>query len=227
MSLLDYNAALLSREKKELECPLVTDDVINTFKEFLLYNMSIKAMFDTYDDAASLYTQYPGILKVIPKKLATDVYYAVKMGQYYPGVPNKLVYILHTTYTRLADGKFPNLTLSKCLNAIKQYGDRVYVSEVGRYDTKDVLNNVCGHDVRLITADSLKAEVANAVEVYVEAIDKVVILPKDMADGLNNEDCRNIKWSSTQGLSINGILLRQMNQRVGLTRKDYDLREAL
>lgn len=226
MTLLEMNAMIM-RSDKVVEYPDIPDSLLSTFAEILSISPAILSAAKEIEDSAVFYKMYPDIREVIGKTFASDVFYAYKVGYVYKGVPNKLCYILKLAKESDAGLDAPNLGLSKASKLLRKYIGQVYSCNGVELTVKDIVDNVYGKSVRLLTDGTRKVRNGSFWEVYVPGIDRVLLLPSDIADSITFDDCCSLQWDPNVGVVSNGTALRFFNHRVGITTDDFDLRESV
>lgn len=223
MDLLDLNKIILSKDKTEIEYPIIKEGDFNFFKELVNIDGTIKAAFDSTDNATIFFKGYADIKELVGTK-AVDVFYAYKLGYFLEGVPMKLVYILTKAYREYSE---VNMALNSCIALVQKYANNVYVTPNGSYTVKDIIDNIAATSTKLITEDCLKVEYNNYFEVYIKDTRMVALIPSYTATNLSQDDINNIKYDKEKGLVLHGLPLRISTNTLGATLHDYDLRECV
>lgn len=226
MTLLEMNAAI-TRADKVVEYPEIPNDLLTTFAEILSISPAILSAAKEIEDSSVFYKMYPDIREVVGKTFASDVFYAYKVGYVYKGVPNKLCYILKLAKESEAGVDAPNFGLSKVSKLLKKYAGQKYVCNGAELTVKDIMDNIYGKSVRLLTDGTRKTMNGTFWEVYVPEVDRVLLLPDDIGKVLTFDDCCSLQWDPDVGVISNGKALRFFNNRVGITTDDFDLRESV
>lgn len=226
MNTIEFYDKIVNGKGIEVDYPVITNDDVRKFYELLQVNDSIKLAADKTESSVAFYTAFPDIKKLIGAPIASEVFYAYKLGFIYSGVPNKLVYILYKAFKE-TDMKYPNLILWKAFKDVKSFVDRVYVSDKGKFTFKTILENVYGSSANIISSTTYKCLNNDVYEIFIESEDRIALVPKDIGDCLSEEDCRAITYDPALGLVLNETPIRRLNGRLGITFDDFDLREVI
>lgn len=216
---------IINSAAKEKKCSAVTDEALSTFAEIISISPAIKSTADQVIDAKVFYAMYPSVREAVGISESVDVFYAYKMGYAYVGIPNKLCFILK--HMKSIEPEAYNLGLQRAQNLIKKYIGDVYCYEDSRISFKDVLDNIYGQSVKLLSDGVRKVQHKGFWEVYIPDIDRVALMPDDIGSALSFEDCCALKWDKNVGITLNGEGIRFMRGRIGITTNDFDLRECV
>ena len=228
MNIIELNKIILGSEKEEIVCPLITKEDIEQFQNLLFVNSQIKSVFEACEDASSFYKGFADFASLIEKEKREDIFYAVKMGTYYQGIPNRLLYILRRLITAVGNRKLPNHIIELGDNLLVPYMKCDYISEAGKFTFKDILDNVCSQSVNLITDSAYSVKISGEVyEVFIPGVERVALLPADIGERLSYEDCLNLQYDFELGVHLNGVPLRTYGNRIGVILNDFDLVEVL
>lgn len=226
MNLLEFNDKVLISKKKTVNVPKFDNDKLIEFKELLSISLNMKNAFGAIDDSNAFFKMYPDVKKVIGARICAEVFYACKLGYYYDGIPSKLVYILNKAVKN--HGKdFPNLTINSAISLLRTYASAQYKYEGKTLEVKDVLDNVFGTSVQLLTTAKMKIKVGDNWEVFIPDVERVAIMPDDIASMISYGDCDKLSFDINKGIMLGDVPVRTMNGRVGITRNDFDLRECI
>lgn len=226
MTFVEMNKQILRGSKEECSYPVVSLSEINKLHDILSINAKLKDAFDATEDGNYFFKTFPEIGKMLDKHVLIDVFYAYKMGKYYHGVPNKLIFILRKAFEAYGT-KHVNKALESCTALLKPYIGCIYKSSEGDYTIKDIIDNLCGYSTTLLTDANLKCDVGdNLYEVYISNVDRVAIIPRDIAERLSYEDCLNLEYSPELGIHLKGTPLRTIGGRFGVLFDDFDLSEV-
>lgn len=225
MNLIEFNNALLYSKKKQKSINVITTEEVKQFQELLLIGKDVMNTFDSLEDSQSFYITYPSIKKIMGKN-AVECFYASKLKMLYKGVPNKLIYILLKAIKKYGKDNI-NLALNSVIDYVKSYAEDEYTYDDETYSVKDIIESLTGHSVKLIT-DSVRAvQVNDYYEVWIPDVCKVALIPEDIVKSIDSKDLENLEYSSTLGIHLNGVPLRTFNDRLGVTKNDFDLRECV
>lgn len=226
MNLLELNDKILISKKKTVNVPTFSDDKLKEFKEIISISMNMKNSFQMLDDSNAFFKAFPDVKKVLGVKICTEIFYACKLGYYYEGVPAKLVYILQKAIVN--HGKeYPNVTLNSAVNLLKPYACAQYKCNNNIVTVKDVLDNVFGYSVQLLTTAKTKIKPGLYWEVFIPDVERVAIMPDDIASMISYGDCDKLSFDFRKGIMLEDVPVRTMNGRVGITKNDFDLRECI
>lgn len=229
MNLLEFNDCLIKkRGKSVVSVPEITDEDRMLFNDLILCNNSVLNTFNKCTLDTEFYGVYPDIKKIVGKDKAVELFYAYKMNTYFPGIPNKIPYVL-----KIAVAKYGNVNSNMVLNSVLQYltpyASDVYVVDGEEYTVKDILENVTGKNATLLTDSvrKVRTSVKNTYEFYVQDVDRVLVAPEDIADCISNEDAYNLSYDRERGVVLNDIPVRTLNNHIGVTQFDFNLTECI
>lgn len=222
MSFIDFNESCLNCIK-EVSSPIITKDDCESFVEYLETSDILRNAFDSCDDAGSFKKSFPDTSAIFGPK-STELFYAVKNGEFYPGVPSRLVYALKDAKRKYKD--FPNMAIQYCYKIVSIYGGAVFINNEDKPTVKQVIDRVFGMSVNLLTGYKPLAGNNGVYEIYVKEANRVVLLPKDIYDTLSLSDFDDLDYDEKIGVTYQDIPLRCFNNRVGITTNEFDLRES-
>lgn len=202
----------------------ITQKELDEFIDMLNINEVYKQGIETTERPSEFYNAFALFDNAVPKGEKEELFYAAKLGFFYPEVPSKLVYILRKAVDA-ADS--PNLAI-EYLNtpAITEYicrgplncGITVY----------QLLCNLFGKSFKLLTSARRRAKFNDWWEYYIPDKDRVCLIPDDIAQGLSSrEDLTSICYSEKMGVCVYEQPLRTMKGHLGITKNDFDLREVV
>lgn len=226
MNLLEMNTEIIFGKKTKCSVPELTEEHLIQFKKLINISKSILATFESIDDANSFFTMYPDIKVVLGSSICVEAFYACKLGYYYKGIPTKLVYILNKTFKE-NDNKHINTALNTAINLIKPYISNVYEYNGEDYTVKDIIENVVGTSINLITDSKRKIKCSDCWEVYIPDIERVALFPNDIADMFGYADCEKLYFTVEKGIMFNDTVVRTLGNRLGITKNDFDLRDCV
>ena len=152
----------------------------------------------------------------------------MKLGQYYKGIPNRLVYILKKLIKALNDRVLPNHIIELGESLLTPYARKNYISEYGRFTFKDILENICNQTITLLSDANYLVKISGEVyEVFISDVQRVALLPDDIAARLTYEDCLSLQYDPEKGVCLRDIPLRTWGNRLGVIKNDFDLVEVL
>lgn len=182
-----------------------------------------KQFFDTYESYRDFYKTAIDFKNLIPKEHQMEVFYAAKLGKYYPGIPSFCVYMVKRAWEESngIPNLIPKLLPSVLLNDVFKKG---YF--LGATTLRDVICNVCTPNYVPLSKTHPKNKVDDFTEVYIESTDMVAALPNKIADSLDDNSIAKIVVGPN-GLETQGVLLRTMCNYVGAINSTYDLRQLI
>lgn len=237
MNLIELNSVLCGNYKEELkrkvdfEKTMATTEDINLFKSLLAIHDYYRDGFASTEVSEEFYEAYEMFRDMIPKEKQTDVFYATKMSYILEGVPSKLAYLLRKAIR--SDKTEENLPrgVNEAILSIGYTSWGKFLKKgslAGDLTVKDVIDVIVGRDCTLISDSVRKVVYEDYAEIYVQNVDRVVLVPKDIADQINSmEDLCNIQYKQGVGVCVGDFPLRIMNGRIGVTKNEFDLRECI
>lgn len=227
MSLLDINNQLLKEATEDMKPSyVVTQDDVQELQSILDINQTIFNIFKGTNSAKDFFKSFPDIKTVIGSQKSSDVFYALKLGYALNGIPGKLVYAISTVF-QSQENKYPNLAIWKLQSELKPYVGKNIVTDEGKYTLKDVIENIYGKSINLISDIQYKVTNDDCNEVYIAGTDRIALIPNDLGGALSDDNCRNLEYEPKLGIVLNSTPIRRLNGRLGVTLDDYDLREVL
>ena len=204
----------------------VTKEEVQEFLSIFYTDDFIKSVFDATENYQQFYDALPWFKKVFEPSKAKELFYAAKCEMIYEGVPPTVIFLIKKALLQF-EYKYINVALNrlerKMLEPYMKYG---VLSDGVTY--KDVIENIMGKSVKLITESSLCVDVDGISELYVPNIDAVALVPTDMLKDISSlEDYRSVSYDKEIGLTVKGQPIRTMGGRVGITKNDLDLRSCL
>lgn len=227
MNLVEMNKAIMSKKRNEVVIKnQITQGDILLFYDMLNISKNIQTLFDSIDDSNTFFKIYPDFKKVLTNGKAVECFYAVKKGNIWEGVPMRLVYILTKAFE--SNGKeLVNVTLNTATGLLAPYASDTYVYNDSKLTIKDIIDNVVGKSSKLLTASNPIVKYKDCVEVFIPNANRVAVLPNDMVEYVTVDNCNTLQWDKTNGVTVEGVPLRTLNNRLGITRNDFDLRECI
>lgn len=232
MNLIEFNDDQLSgkKVKKSFKKPPTLED-INMFQKLIHMQKDIENAYELTDDSNSFFTAYPDIKKIMEATIGTECFYACKLNTLFQGVPNRVVYVIKKAVEKYGIDS-PNKILNSVLPYINAYSNSEFTDGEETFLVKDILENIIGKPCQLLT-DSVrkvyggKNEICEWDEVWVPTANVVALIPKDIIDLISVEDCRRIDYDKKLGIHLDGVPLRTFNNRMGITKYEFDLRESI
>lgn len=201
-----------------------SEEVLQKFLDMLEEDGIAKDFFKTYETPKHFFTTMPDFAHFIPKEQQVECFYSAKIGgKIYKGIPSACVYLLQKAYEEAKE--IPNL-IPKIIpvNVLNEWFKEDYFG--GGITLRDVICNVCNTKYKPLSNVYLKNPVDGFTEVYIPSEDMVAALPNNIAESLDGDSIKNIELK-TNGLTVNGILLRTMCNYVGAVNSYYDLRQLI
>ena len=205
------------------------DDVIEDAIKLLSINPSYLMAIKLTESAAIFYQACKDIKSLIPQEYQEDVFYAIRSGNRLKGVPAKLTTLLNKAKSM---HNYPNVALSMIPEEELSVFSQAGILPEGITIT-DVVCNVWGSDVKVMSPYRKRVEHLKDVEVYVEnkiengkvsLFDTVVIMPKDISDTLQDRDVANVVYDTERGIILGDTILRKVNGRFAITKSYIDMR---
>lgn len=227
MNLIQMNDKLLvNKERKLVKVPEVTQELCDEYRRLMNASKSLLHVYETVEDATAFYVMYPSITKIYGSHLANELFYASKLSFLYPGVPCKLSYILNKIFKECGVVHV-NDALSRGVKLVQPFVNDTYQCNGDEITVKDVIENFVGGPVKLLTSSVRKVKAADCSEVFVPNVERVALLPADIANVLPYAECEKIEFDKQKGLVIGDVIVRCMNNRLGVTKDDFDLRNCM
>ncbi|MBQ2885880.1 MAG: hypothetical protein IJE43_19315 [Alphaproteobacteria bacterium] len=211
------------KDKTSAQPACVTKSDLMLFRRLLRTQDIYTESFNKTDSAKEFYEAFELFRKIIPDNVKEDAFYSAKVGYYFEGVPSKLVYILKQAISK---GATPSLALQSVSPLV--WGRFLKEGSLPEGITiKDVLESIYGYEVQLLSKSQKKIQYSDYSEIYVENVDKIVLLPNDIADQFASiDDLSSIKYVPKKGVCFEEMPLRFFNGRKGITLDEFDLRDA-
>ena len=90
-----------------------------------------------------------------------------------------------------------------------------------------IIENLTGVAYESLTNSRRKVKYRDCYEIYVQNVDRVVIVPPEIADFINSlEDLESIEFVDGVGVCVCGEPLRVLGDKIGIAKDDFDLREC-
>lgn len=227
MNLVEMNKEIMSKKRKQIIIKnQITPDDILLFYDMLNISKNIQNLFESIDDAHTFFQTYPDFKKVLSNGKAIECFYAIKKGNIWQGVPMRLVYILTRVFEE-NDKQLVNTALNTATGLLSRYASDTYNFEGSSLTIKDIIDNIVGGNVKLLTLSNPIVKYKDCIEVFVPNVNRVAILPLDMAEYVTLDNCSTLQWDKVNGITVEGIPLRTLNNRLGITRDDFDLRKSI
>lgn len=224
MTLIELNDLMLVNNKRfEVKVPEVSQNDCDTFRRLVGSSKTVENVYNMTDDANSFFSMFPDIKKMFGDGVCVEVFYACKLKFVYDGVPSKLVYIVSKMLSECGNCNI-NTALNRTTSLLRPYVDHIYKVDGKEYTLKDVIENMTGFSIKLLTSSVRKVKSVNCFEVYVPNVERVALLPPDIAKLLPYSECAKIRYDRELGLVVgDDTVVRCLNGRLGITRDDFDL----
>lgn len=205
---------------------LITEEDVILFLSTFSVDDYVKSVFEATENYIQFYECLPWLKKCFDPSKAKEVFYAAKCGILYDGVPPTVIFLLKKALAEY-EYKYANLAISLLnRNMLIPYLKEGILPTGTSY--RDVVSNIVGRSVKLITASNLCVDVNGVSELYVPNTDQIALVPTDMLEGVSDlDDLRTVEFVPELGITIKGIPIRTLGGRMGLTRNDFDLRGCL
>lgn len=231
MNLLEMNEMLLTGKKQPYKYTEFTTEEITLFKQMLTTSTMVNNMFNQTDDSSSFLSAVPTFKEVFGAAKSAEIFYAIKTGYYYAGVPSKLVYFINKLFDEVQDSSdYVNLALQSGLSILQKYAGYTYKVVQDGAETEftfiNLIQNKIGKSFKLITDSTPKIKIGKVSEVYIRNVDRVALLPGDIADQLSFDNVDAITYEPGVGLVFDKQPLRVFNGRLGIAMNDFDLRNC-
>jgi len=229
MTLLEINRAIEGRSSKK-EAEIQYKEIDNLFEQVqnlqltMQVDNGIKSRFDLTESANEFYKACPLAKKIVEKDALSEAFYALKAGFYFEGIPSKLTYILSKAIKMY---ETPNRAVSAIsLAVLGNYLGNGALAE--GHTIKEVINNILGVEYKTLTRARRAAKYNDVFEVYVENVDRVLVLPASYEQFLESRtDLETVTYDKEKGVLMCGVPLRIYGGRIGITTDDFDLRECI
>lgn len=228
MTLLELNAIVEGKTvdntvkfKEYKENENLVENTVSFLKILHMNEKALKAFTHT-ESEAEFYKAYKEAKEFV--KDTTDVFYTAKLGYFYEGVPARLTYLIQKA-AKTYDG--PNNVVAALAHSLEM---RAFCGKdcIGKNVTiKSVVESFVGMKYRSIEKGMYAVRFKDFFEVYVENVDKVLLLPEDYERYLRNEDdVVTVEYVDNLGVCMHGEPMRTFNGRLGITEDDFDLRRC-
>lgn len=215
---IDGNAPYKLASSSELEKFISIMQISQSYKFYLLSTESSTQFWSACKDISTMFDS----------KVKEDLFFSVKVGKRYGGVPSKLVYLLQKAKS---EWKYPNLSLSAIPQ--KLLTEFCYEDSLSGVNLHDVICNVWSADVKILSPYRRRAQFGDCVELYVQSdidlnkVDRVALIPLDINSCIADNEVAAITFDSKKGLMLNDTVVRQLCGYAGITKHDFDLRGVL
>lgn len=210
------------KEKADTEGRYVSasvDDILQ-FKDMLQIDRVYADGFKKTESAAEFYEAYELFDKTFDKRLQESLFYGAKLGFFFEGVPNRLTFLLKKAASTSAT---PSITLQ----SVSPLAWGRFLKKGTLPDDiciKDVLDAIYGTETQLVDILQLRVRHREFSEVYVGNVDRICLLPNDIADTLSIEDLQDVRYVPKVGVCVNNEPLRTFDGYKGITMDEFDLR---
>lgn len=200
------------------------EDFIAAKRLMNINSVEFTAQLNDTDNAYEFYEANEIMRELIPNDKKEEIFYALKLGFFFEGVPTKLTYLLKLGAKA---HKYPNVMISS-LNA-NQFDKYLTANHiVGKITILDIINSIYGHKCELLGKYKKRVVNNQAVEYYVPNTDRVLVVSPETAEYLSTaEDINALNYVKDVGVCIRDIPVRTLGGKIGLTVDEYDLREVI
>jgi len=230
MNLLKLNRIIEGNYEEELTQKTIdlycigTEDDHFQFKNILNVSSVYTSNMNMTEDYKEFFQAFDLFRKVFPENLHEDLFYTAKLGFHFKGIPSKLVYLLKKSISIYTS---PNVAV----NAINRmaWGRFLKRGSIPEGVTiKTIIDNLLGEAYMPLSEHRRKVKYRDWYEVYVENVDRVVLLNEEIATSVDSlDDLRNVKFSEEKGVLVYDSPLRAMGPYVGIINNDFDLRKVI
>lgn len=225
MNLIEMNDKIMGGKKKTVKVASVSQEKLIEFKSLVSISKLAENAFEQLEDANAFYKMFPYIKKIIGTNICVEVFYACKMGHFYEGIPAKLTFILEKA-VRTGDKSHVNAMLNPAVSLLRTYADASWKYDGKTITMKELIENITGEPVTLITSSTLKVQARDCWEVYIKDAERVALIPNDIATMFSYGDCEKLHFDIGKGIMLGDIPVRTLNNRIGITKDEFDLREC-
>lgn len=227
MNLVELNDKMLhNSERRVWKAEPITQDVLDEFRRLVNASKGVKEFYDSVEDSAVFMQVYPSFKKIYGATKASELFYVSKLGYYYQGVPAKLLYSL-MKLLRECGKTHINDTLSRGVSLLAPWVGYAFVVDGEEITLKELIESICNTPIKLLTSAVPKVKSADCYEVWVPNVERVALIPGDIANMLPFAECEKIEFKKELGLVIGDTVVRSFNNRLGITKDDFDLRECI
>lgn len=191
------------------------NDIIRIFSKGVFVEDNIKAT----DNYKVFYENEPDIARLVPDDRKEEYFYAMKIEQCSSAIPAKYLFLLKKCYETY--GTLNNLGLVLPKSNLKVLFSEGTISE--GYTLEQIIKSLVDKSYSPFRKGSYKNEVGDFVEVYLEKVNRVAILPKDIADKLTDEDIKQIEVKKG-ALTLAGVNILKTGKYVGVCDRVYNLK---
>lgn len=154
-----------------------------------------------------------------------ELFYSMVAGVYVPTVPSELTALFVLTRREYDT---PNKMISALDKShMKSYLDKQIHSN--KRIMKELLDKIWGYEVNLVTKERPMVTNKDAVEIYIDNINDILVCNENIKDILTNvDDIKDLRYSTEKGIVLGDseIPLRTLIQTFGITDDDLDLRRV-
>lgn len=195
----------------------------NTLKEVLdifSRGLFIKDNIEATDNFKAFYEAEPDIARMIEDEKKEEFFYAAKLGMCSPVIPAKYLFLLKKSYETY--GTLNNIGFVLPKSNLKELFSKGTLAE--GYTLEEVIRSLIQREYTPFRKGSYKNAIGeDSIELFLEKINRVAIVPEDIASRLTDDDIRLIEVKKGL-LTLNGVNILSTNKYLGVSRKVYDLR---
>lgn len=231
MNLLEFNE-LIKAADTPCKFYQIEDSVLKTYLDIRKTICKSGDVIDSIEDSAEFaecYSDIKQIVNVIKDNSKgytfDDVFYAGKLGYYTEYIPPKLEYIIRKAMSVNSDKNylFMNKFLNSCYKSISKFAKYTYNGK----QLDAVITSLTGISGKLLTNGIHYVYAGSTYELYVENVDTVALLPRDIGAALTEDIAKTAKFDVEHGILVQDIPVRIMCDRIGITLDDFDLRSVV
>lgn len=228
MTLLELNKIIsgsyMEKKKTVYQKADGLEKLVQDFQEVMQIDGGFYSRFKYTEIAKEFYKACPLFTKLIPKGMQEDVFYAAKCGYLLEGVPSKLTYLLNKAFKEYD-------TPNNGVSMVAAVSLKPFLAEGSLAEgltVKDAIEGVLGKSYQVLSDANRAVKYNDCYEVYVENVDRVVILPLEYEKYLaSRQDLLTVEYNSGIGVCLCGKPLRTYCGKFGITENEFDLRKCI
>ena len=215
----NYAEEMTEASKQKYRC--ATDQELQLFKSMLMMDAAYQNALKMTESHKEFYETYSFFRLSFPDEIKEDLFYATKLGFRYEGIPTRLVYLLRKA---LLTHDSPNLAIS-AINKMSWGRFLKRGSLPNGVTIKMIVENLLGESYDTILDYRLKVKYKRWYEVYVSNVDRIALLPEEIAQQIEETDIRSIMYTKDVGLTLYEKPLRTFGSFYGIISHEFDLRK--
>lgn len=224
-----------NNKQKKVVQRLATSSEFDRFCWVLSCNKRYLSMIEVSSTPYSFFNAAKDVASLFPKEIYDDLYFGVKNGSRYDGVPSKLLYLILKSKDIY---KYPNLAMSMIKrDTLLQFCEKNVLGD--GITILDVIQNVWKAEVLLLSSRRVKAIYKNVYEAYVPTFvgadgstvegtfDQVALIHEKIIERLPSAmDWRDLWYNGVEGLICNDMPLNDYTGNYNIVKDDLNLSEV-